>query len=55
MNEAQNCIVHYGRLRNITEEYFGDMVREEDMVMKYSLDEKYKPRDLTPAACCGWS
>ena len=36
-----------GVLRNMTEEYFGDMVREEDMVLKYSFNEKFKPRDLT--------
>lgn len=36
-----------GVLRNMTEEYFGDKVREEDMVLKYSFNENFKPRDLT--------
>lgn len=37
-----------GALTNMTEESFNDSVREDDMVMKYSLDGKFKPRDLTP-------
>ena len=36
-----------GVLSEITAEYFGDKVREEDMVLKYSRDEKFTPRDLT--------
>ena len=36
-----------GILKTITDEYFGDAVREEDLILKYSLDEKFKPRDLT--------
>ena len=36
-----------GVLSEITAEYFGDKVREEDMVLKYRRDEKFTPRDLT--------
>ena len=37
-----------GALKNMTAEPYDDRARGEDMVMKYSLDEKFKPRDLTP-------
>lgn len=36
-----------GILKTITDEYFGDEVREEDLILKYSLDEEFTPRDLT--------
>ena len=36
-----------GVLRNITNEYFGNRVREEDLILEYSLDEKFTPCDLT--------
>ncbi len=37
-----------GILSKITDEYFGVTIREEDMILKYSLDEKFTPRELTP-------
>ena len=37
-----------GALTNMTAEPYDDRARGEGMVMKYSLDEKFKPRDLTP-------
>lgn len=38
-----------GVLSNITEEYFGNKVRKEDMVFRYSIDEYYPPEHkLTP-------
>lgn len=36
-----------GVLRNLTDEYFGNAVREEDLILRYSLDEEHTPRDLT--------
>ena len=29
-----------GVLKNLTEEYFGDKVREEDVIFSYDIDEK---------------
>lgn len=37
-----------GALTNMTAEPYDDRAGGECMVMKYSLDEKFKPRDLTP-------
>lgn len=37
-----------GALTNMTAEPYDDRAGGEGMVMKYSLDEKFKPRDLTP-------
>ena len=37
-----------GILSKITDEYFGDTIREENIILKYSLDEKFTPRELTP-------
>lgn len=37
-----------GALKNMTTESYDDRAGGECMVMKYSLDEKYTPRDLTP-------
>ena len=36
-----------GILDKITKEYLGDTVREEDVQFRWSIDEKYKTRDLT--------
>lgn len=36
-----------GVLKNITDEYFDNSVRDEDLILRYSLDEEYTPRDLT--------
>ncbi|MCR5193124.1 MAG: hypothetical protein K6D59_07460 [Bacteroidales bacterium] len=33
-----------GVLKNLTEEYFGDKVREEDVIFRYDIDEKCPPK-----------
>lgn len=40
-----------GVLKNLTEEYFGDKVREEDVIFSYDIDEKCPPKyELEPDA-----
>ena len=33
-----------GVLKNLTDEYFGDKVREEDVVFRYSIDNENPPQ-----------
>ena len=40
-----------GVLKNLTNEYFGEKVRDEDVVFRYNIDEKCPPKnELEPEA-----
>ena len=32
-----------GVLKNLTEEYFGNKIRKEDVIFRYSIDENFPP------------